>query len=516
MNISRLLLYHAQYRGDRIAFEFADQQFTFAELNDSVNRLANALLECGLAKGDKFATLLDNSIELVLAYWAAAAGGLVIVPCSYLLQAGGIKNLLDDSDCRLVIVDNERLARLQCARRELAGLDERRVILTGSATTPAQQAGYVGFDQLVANAATAHPRTPIADDDLYNIMYSSGTTGEPKGIMHTHAIRAMYCTLFANAWRMTPESVVLHAGSLVFNGAMLDFMPWMYLGCRYLLHRQFNPEQVIATIEQHAVTHIVLVPTQIIALLNSPDFTPARLRSLEMLQNVGAPLHLDYKQKINRLLPGRFYELYGVTEGFMTILDKHDAMRKVGSVGKPAGFTDIAILRDDGQPCAAHEVGEICGRGPLATPGYYRQPAMTEQVFRHGWLHSGDLGYLDDDGFLFLVDRKKDMITSGGVNVYPKDIEEILIQHPAVREVAVFGIPSPRWGESPAAAVICRQPVEADGLIDWVNRRVDARYQRLAAVFIVSTLPRNAAGKVLKRELRRQFEATADAESTNQ
>ena len=338
-------------------------------------------------------------------------------------------------------------------------------------------------------------------------MYTSGTTGAPKGIVHTHFIRAMYCTLFASAWRMTPESVCLHAGAIVFNGAMLDLMPWMYLGATYILHEAFNAERVIRDIERERVTHVVMVPAQIIAILNSPAFTPEALASLEMIHNVGAPLPLKYKHRLNEALPGRFYELYGLTEGFMTVLDKHDAIRKVGSVGAPPAFMAMRILRPDGTECAPGEVGEICGKGPMLMPGYYKRPDLTEKAIVDGWLHTGDAGYVDEDGYLFLVDRIKDMIITGGVNVYPRDIEDVVIQHPAVSEVAVFGVPDEKWGETPVAAVVPRagETIDPDALKPWTNGHVDAKFQRLSAVVVMNAFPRNVAGKILKREMREGY-----------
>ena len=229
--------------------------------------------------------------------------------------------------------------------------------------------------------------------------------------------------------------------------------------------------------------------------------------SLEMLHNVGAPLHVEHKKKINDVLPGRFYELYGLTEGFVTILDKNDAVRKLGSVGCPPPFFEIRILRDDGSACLAREVGEICGCGPLMMPGYYKQPELTAKTIVDGWLHTGDAGYLDDEGYLFLVDRIKDMIISGGVNVYPRDIEDVILKHPAVRETAVFGVPDAKWGEVPVAAVVPKPgaTINHEELIAWTNARVDAKYQRIHHVVIYDEFPRNIAGKTLKPEMRTAF-----------
>jgi len=206
-------------------------------------------------------------------------------------------------------------------------------------------------------------------------------------------------------------------------------------------------------------------------------------------------------------LPDRFYEIYGLTEGFFTALDKNDAIRKVGSVGVPPAFYEMRILDENGEECAPGEIGEICGKGPALMPGYYKRPDLTEKAIVDGWLHSGDAGYVDEDGYLYLVDRFKDMIISGGVNVYPKDIEEIIIQHPAISEVAVFGVLHEKWGETPVAAVVMREgkTVEINDLIQWTNSRVDAKFQRISDVVIMDTFPRNVAGKTLKREMREDY-----------
>ncbi len=504
MNIGALLPRHARYQPDRMALVVGGQRLTWWDFNARVNRLANALLAAGVRKGEKMATILPNCLELMTAYWVAAKTGIVIVPSSTLLQDSGLATLLRDSDAVVVLADPAAAEALDRIRADLPAV--RNYVLVGDTVQPGFQT-YADF--IAAATAEEPPDAGLKDADVYNIMYSSGTTGAPKGIVHTHYVRAMYCSLFASAWRMTPESVVLHAGAIVFNGAMLDLMPWMYLGCTYILHRTFDAEAMIGDIEREKVTHVILVPAQIIAILNSPAFVPQALQSLQMLHNVGAPLHLEYKRRINDLLPGRFYELYGLTEGFVTILDKHDAVRKVGSVGVPPPFFEMCILNEYGEQCAPGEIGEICGRGPILMPGYYKRPDLTAKAIVDGWLHTGDAGFVDEDGYLFLVDRIKDMIISGGVNVYPKDIEEVIVRHPAVSEAAVFGAPDERWGETPVAAVTLRlgHTVTAIELKDWINVHVDAKFQRVSAVMIMEVFPHNVAGKTLKREMREQYQA---------
>ncbi len=507
--IHTLLTRQALYQPHKLAIIFEDHRLTYKQFNARVNRLANALHAEGIKKGDKVATILPNCLELLEIYWAVAKIGAVVVPLSPMLRGTGLSRLINDSDAAIIFTNKAFTEHLDKVREELTAPTSSRgqailpnhFILTDSANV----AGYRYYHALTEAAGEDEPRvTAVSPNDPYNIIYSSGTTGLPKGIVHTHAIRYAYCTSFGLAYRITPESVILHTGSLVFNGAFLTMMPAFFLGDTFILHKQFDPAAMIETVATEKVTHTMMVPSQIIGMMHAPTFDATKMQSLEMICSVGAPLHLEHKQELDNHLPGRFYELYGLTEGFVTILDKNDFPQKPGSVGTPPPGFEMRIVNVNDEDCAPNEVGEIVGRGPITMPGYYKRPDLTAVAIRNGWLFSGDLGYVDEDGFLYLVDRQKDMIISGGVNVYPRDIEEILVQHPAVRETAVFGIPDSKWGETPAAAVILHEPgsLTALELRQWVNERVEARFQKVREIIIMTDFPRSVAGKTLKRVMR--------------
>ena len=502
MTLNTLLHRHGVYRPDHPALVFENETITWSELDHRTDRVVNALHEMGLTKGDRIATILANSIEVIEIYQAVARAGFVAVPLSPLLRGDGLVNLLDDSGATAVVTMGKMVEHIDAVRERLPGIPNANYLLIDD-----EAPGYRSFRQVVISAPNLRPDpVAISRDDIFNIIYSSGTTGLPKGIVHTHGIREAYATGFSASYRIHPESVILHSGSLVFNGAFLTLMPWFYVGATLVLMPSFDPPAVVDAIARHGVTHMMAVPSQIIALLDTDGFDHESMASLEMVCSVGAPLHLEHKQEFDRRLPGRFYELYGLTEGFVTVLDRDDFPRKPDSVGVPPPLYEMRIVDDAGRDLPAGEVGEIIGRGPITMPGYWQKPDRTAEAIKDGWLYSGDLGYVDEDGFLYLVDRKKDLIISGGANVYPRDIEEEIIKHPDVSDVAVFGVPDDRWGESPIAAVRLKDgsQMTAEALRDWINDRV-SRFQKVREVLVRNSFPLSVAGKTLRRVMRDEY-----------
>lgn len=486
----------------KLALVCEDRRSTYGELNDRVNRLANALLAMGIQKGEKVAVLNTNCAEMIESMYAVLKAGGVLVLLNSMVKGEALRLMLDDSDSVALICDEAFTSEIDGLKTGLPKIQPDRYICTGVTKVP----GYIPYGSIMETCSGKNPGIPILPEDLFNIIYSSGTTGVPKGIVHTHDHRSLFVWSSGVEFMINFQSVICNSTPLYHNGSLLFVLPTLFVGGTLVVMKKFDAKGFLERVQKERVTHAFLVPTQYITLMGLPEFRFYDTSSLEVLLSLGAPLTKKTKEDILANFRCRFFELYGVTEGMATILKPMDQRRKMGSVGKAMLGSEIRVVDNDMKDVAPGEVGEIVGRGTLKAVGYYKKPELTAQTVVDGWIRTGDLGRLDEEGYLYLVGRKKDMIVSGGINVYPEDIEEIMIRHPKILEVSVFGVPHEKWGETPRAAVVLKEGQEAmkEEILEWTNAQL-ARYQKISDVDFMKGLPRNPSGKVLKRELRAPY-----------
>ena len=488
----------------RDALICGERRYAWPEFSAQVNRLARGLNEMGINRGDRVAVVMENGIEMAVGLFGIMAAGAVSVPVNLTVSDAALSTMLRDSATRAVIATPSQTARLQAllAREPIHGI--------ASITTGTAQATWISWDELMSLAPSGGRLQRLADDDLMNIIYSSGTTGEPKGIAHTHRGRRDWAYDLALALRYRDGAITLVTIGMYSNISWVSILCTMLVGGTLVIQAGFDAGSALDAIEKHGVTNMSMVPVQYQRIASEQERWPRGLSSLSAVMSCGSPLHADLKKTLFSLLPCGVIELFGLTEGIITTLQPEDAPGRWSSVGKPLVGTDLKIIGADDREAGAGEPGEIVFRGRIVMPGYLNREQATLEVRwvdEHGldWLRSGDIGLLDEEGFLYIVDRKKDMILSGGQNLFPQDIESVLVRHPAVAEAAVIGASSERWEETPVAVVVPRDSsARRDELKAWCNERLGRR-QRIADVIFVDELPRNANGKVLKRVLRTRF-----------
>jgi len=499
MNLASLAERNLAEFGEYVRLVFEGTDLTNRALHDRSCRLATALADLGLRPDDKVVLLLPNCPEVFVSYAGIWRAGMIVVPVLFLLEARELAYILDNSSARAVITAPELWSKVEDA---LATHPDVVAIVTGG--DEELPPGARSFDALVR----AHEPSPLverAPTDLATILYTSGTTGKPKGVMQTHH------NLFANAmnaWNTNTNRVLGQVNLLVLPLAhtfgLSSLIAGYLFGGRSVLMRWFDAAGALALIERHRVTRMAGVPTMFVYMMFHPDRARHDTSSVTHWLVGAAPMPVEQVKRFEETFGGTMYVGYGLTEACPGVASEREGLpRKLGSTGRPLAGVDVRIIDETGNPVGVGAVGEICVRGENVSPGYFENPEATMETFRDGWLHTGDMGYLDADDYLFIVERKKDLIIRGGFNVYPKDVEEVLYRHPKVREVAVVGVPDERMGEEVCACVVKHDGVDVtkEELIVHCQSSL-AKYKTPRFVEFVDVLPKTTIGKIQKKAVR--------------
>lgn len=510
-DLAALVREHAQRAPDRPALRCGDAQASYREFDALIDRVAAALQRDGLRPRDVIAVCATASIDYVALFLGALRAGVAVAPLAPGSTPPQLAAMISDADARIAFRDApaaEALAGEPWAQ----GVAEVRL---GEASAAPSATAFA--DWLAPPGARP---TPVAIDPAwpFNLIYSSGTTGTPKGIVQAHAMRWAHIRRAADSG-YGPDAITLIATPLYSNTTLVCLIPTLAYGGCVVLMPKFDAAKYLALAQANQATHTMLVPVQYQRLMARPDFDAHDLRSFRFKFCTSAPFHAELKADVLARWPGALVEYYGMTEGGGTcILQAHLHPTKLHTVGQPAEGHDIRLIDEDGHEVPPGASGEVVGRSPGMMTGYHKQPEKTAEAEWHDsegqrYIRTGDVGRFDEDGFLILHDRRKDMIISGGFNIYPSDLEAVLRRHPLVADAAVIGIASPEWGETPVACVVPRTGATPEAtpetIREWVNAQV-GRTQRLAAIRFIDELPRSAIGKILKRELRDRWPALAN------
>jgi long-chain acyl-CoA synthetase len=485
---------------NKTAIVFEDKRFTYREFNDRVNRAANAMLALGLQKGDRVAILMGNCNEMAEMLMAAGKCGLVAVPVNFRFSSPEIEYVVTQPGCKAFFVASEYAEQVAEIRARLPAV--RNYVVVG----PAAVDGMDNYERLLEASSNAEPGVAVGDDDPWFIGFTSGTTGFPKGAILTHGSRTMPALYIAIEYGLRDTDVGLVVMPLFHsNGFSFTHMGLM-LGNTVVIMRNFDPELVLKTIEEHRLSYVSMVPTMYTRILALPHeiMSGYDVSSMRVFISSSAPLLTRTKEDMLKFFPSsQLNEFYGSTEaGIVTNLKPRDQTRKTRCVGQPIFGIQVKILDTEGNEVPPGEVGELYSLGPCFRE-YHGLPDATRHAFRDGWFTAGDLARTDEEGYIYIVDRRTDLILSGGENIYPAEIEDILIRHPGIAELAIIGIPHPVWGESVHAVVIesGREPVTIDALDEFCKGRL-ANYKRPRSIEVVDSLPKTATGKILRRRLK--------------
>lgn len=500
-----VIAHNAKFFRDKPAVICGAECSSWTDFHRRTNQVANALIGRGVKTGDRVCLLMQSSIPMFELLWGTVKAGGVIVPLNVMMAQDSLARMIDNSGARLVFADPTTAPQLDVIRDQLENVTAEGLYGVGLAT-----AGWSPAESLIETAPDRDPNVKLTMSDSMNIIYSSGTTGVPKGIEHSHFARHMYPLGFGPGLGIDRFSISICTTPLYTNGTWITMLPTVYWGGTVVLLPKFSAAGFLETVQREKCTHTFMVPTQYIVILESPDIDRYDVSSMRGLLSGGQPLTTKTAKQLREKFPkAGLYECYGMTEGFVTLAGPGDYARgKHGSVGLPIFGGDICVIDEHGNEVPRNELGEIAGWSAGLMKGYYKDPQRTDDIIWKGprgrtYLRSGDVGRMDEDGYLYISGRTKDMIKSGGINVFASDIEEVFMQHPEVTEVAAIGIPHDKWGETPLLLAIMREgaTITEDALMRWGNERL-GKYQRVSRVEFRKEFPRATHDKVLKRALR--------------
>jgi len=512
MNVGTLFTKSARSFPDRLAIAYGDYELSYQQANERINKLANGLKGLGIQKASNVAILLHNCPEFLETLFACFKAGLGSVPINFRLHPKECSFIIDNSEAVAVVLGEDFRDSLYALRNEMPRVKHYICI-----TDPLE--GMLPYEALLKNQPTRFTDEEVERDHLAWLFYTSGTTGRPKGAMLTHHnLVVMSMNFFADMAPLGPDDVVLHAAPLS-HGSGLYALPNVAKAAANVIlkSKTFDPKVVFETIQRRKVTNIFMAPAMIKRLITSPEIDKYDLRSLKCINYGGAPIYEeDLKAAVRKLGPV-FVQLFGQAEAPMTISylrrEEHllegtaEEMKRLTSAGIPRTDLEVKIVDPNDQELPSGEMGEIVVRGEVVMKGYWRNPEASAETLRGGWLHTGDLGIMDEKGYVYILDRAKDMIISGGENIYSREIEDVILKHPAVFEVAVIGVPDEKWGESIKAIVALKQGQKATGeeIINFCKENL-AYYKVPKIIEFRGELPKTDVGKVSRRELREESE----------
>jgi len=509
MNLGQVLKVNARKYRDTPCLMDQRRSFSFLETNRRVCRLANSLLELGLRKGDRISVLSENSIEFVELYLAAAKAGLVINPINFRLTGEDVTYISNHAEASAFVVHEPFRETFEAVRDQLTAPTGRHILVGGKA------AGYLSYDELLERGEEREPEVVVRPEDTWVLLYTSGTTGKPKGVLRSHESYVAFYLINAIDFDFRPGDRVLNVMPLCHvNTTFFTFTLTYIGGSTYVVPaRGFEPRQMLQVVQQARINFISLIPTHYALILAIPPEERARydLSSIKKLLCSSAPARVEHKKAIMAMLPGvELYEGYGSTEaGIVTVLGPDEQLTKPGSIGRESlGTDEIKILDENRQPVAPGQIGELYSRGPMLFDGYFKDEAKTRAAHAGEWFSAGDMAYQDEDGYYFLVDRKHNMIITGGEHVFPSEVENVICRHPAVMDAAVVGVPHEKWGEAVCAVIIRKPGAECseEEVVQHCRQHL-AGYKRPKRVVFIEPgqMPRTATGKILHRILRERL-----------